>query len=201
MSGREFSVLGVAVLASVLIMGWIVWSERPVQTPAVIGDVKSAGEQTSAQPDVADIDEAYAATLRDTAEAVPNDVASRLSLGDLYFNAQRFEAAIPWYEEALALSPENVDASTKLGVSYYYTEQIDRSVETFEKSLTFDPTHQRALLSLGIVKAFGLQDLDGAIVAWEQVIEIEADSAEGRAAQDSLDRIRAAHGSSGADEP
>ena len=61
MSGREFSVLGVAVLASVLIMGWIVWSERPVQTPAAIGDVKSAGEQTSAQPDVADIDEAYAA--------------------------------------------------------------------------------------------------------------------------------------------
>ena len=201
MSGREFSVLGVAVLSSVLIMGWIVWSERPVLTPATIGDAKSAGEQTSTQTDVADVDEVYAETLRDTAEAAPNDVSPRLLLGDLYFTAQRFETAIPWYEEVLALSPENVDASTKLGVSYYYTGQIERSVETFEKSLTVDPTHQRALLSLGIVKAFGLQDLDGAMVAWEKVIEIEPDSAEGQAAQDSLDRIRATHESSGADEP
>ena len=201
MSGREFSALGVAILTSVLIRSWIVWSERPVLTPLTVGDMKSANEQTRAQSDVSDVDEAYVDTLRGAAEAAPNDVSPRLSLGDLFFTAQRFEAAIPWYEEVLVLSPENVDASTKLGVSYYYTGQIARSIETFEKSLTVDPTHQRALLSLGIVKAFGLQDLDGAMVAWEQVIEIEPDSEEGRAAQDSLDRIRATHGSSGAEEP
>jgi tetratricopeptide (TPR) repeat protein len=136
------------------------------------------------------------ATLEASAQSLPDDASPRVSLGDLYFEAQRFEEAIEWYDQALALNPADVDAGTNLGVSYYYSDQTERAIETFERSLEVDPSHQRALLSLGIVKAFGLQDLDGAIVVWERVVAIAPDSPEGLAAQDSLDRIRAAHGSS-----
>ena len=125
----------------------------------------------------------------------PEDVESRVALGNLYFDAHRFDQAIPWYEQALAVAPNNVDVSTDLGVSYYYMQQPGRAVAQFERSLDADPMHVKTHLNLGIVKSFGLQDLDGALTAWERVIEIAPDSVEAVAAQDALDRIGSVHGS------
>ena len=101
---------------------------------------------------------------------------------------RRFEQAILWYEAALELSPDHVDVWTNLGISYYYAGQTERAVVQFEQSLEIDPSNQRTLLSLGIVRAFGLQDIEGATALWERVIEIAPDSPEGRAARHSLDQ-------------
>ena len=196
MSGRELLILVVAATCTLSIAGWIVWSERPVQTSPTSARTTTSDPEPSARPAPRDVDETLVATLEASAQSLPDDASPRVSLGDLYFEAQRFEDAIEWYDQALALNPADVDAGTNLGVSYYYSDQTERAIETFERSLEVDPSHQRALLSLGIVKAFGLQDLDGAIVAWERVVAIAPDSPEGLSAQDSLDRIRAAHGSS-----
>lgn len=197
MSGRESLVLGVATLCSVSIMGWIVWSERPVpppspRVPTSSAATEPAGGAPALEPQA--VDESRVATLEASAESAPDDAAPRAALGDVYFGAQRFEDAIPWYEQALALSSGDPDVGTNLGVSYYYAGETARAIETFERALEADPSHQRALLSLGIVKAFGLQDLDAAIAAWEQVVAIAPDTPEGLAARDSLDRIRSAHG-------
>jgi cytochrome c-type biogenesis protein CcmH/NrfG len=48
-------------------------------------------------------------------------------------------------------------------------------------------------LNIGIVRAFGKQDLEGAAKAWQKVIELAPDSAEGRAAKQALDSVREAH--------
>ena len=42
-------------------------------------------------------------------------------------------------------------------------------------------------------EAFGKQDLDGALVAWQQVIELSPNSPEGQAARQALDSMRSAH--------
>ena len=52
--------------------------------------------------------------------------------------------------------------STDLGVAYYYLNQADRAIKQFEHSLTIDAKHTKTLLNMGIVKAFGKQDLAGA---------------------------------------
>ncbi len=78
------------------------------------------------------------------------------------FDAERYSEAITWYEAAVALKPTDANLSTDLGVAYYYTNQPDRAIAQFEKSLAADPKHTKTLLNLGIVKAFGKQDLDGA---------------------------------------
>ena len=188
---REPLVIAVSLLGSLAIMAWIVWSERPAPAPpSAVG--ATAGQGPAAEPA---LDEARAADLRARADGNPDDVAARVALGNLYYDAGRFDQAIPWYEQALTLAPDNVDVSTDLGVSYYYVQQPGRAVAQFERSLEVDPLHAKTHLNLGIVRAFGLQDLDGALAAWERVIEIAPDSAEAVAAQDALDRIRAAHGS------
>ena len=201
MTARELSVIVVAALCSISIMGWIVWSERADRTPLTALPVEDGRDDTGSGQISRDVDEVQVATLQTKAESTPEDISSRLALGDLYFRAGRFDEAIPWFEQAIALDPAHGEGRTNLGVSYYYSGQTSRAVETFEYLLEIYPEHQRALLSLGIVKAFGLQDLDGAMAAWERVIEIAPDSPEGLAARDSLERIRAAHESSGSDLP
>ena len=204
MSGREALVLALALGCSVALMGWIVWSERPASAPPPSASIDGALADAGGRPPEAALDETHVAALEAAAADAPDDDVSRLALGDLYFRARRFEQAILWYEAALELSQDHVDVGTNLGVSYYYAGQTERAVAQFEQSLEIDPLNQRALLSLGIVRAFGLQDIEGATALWDRVIEIAPDSAEGRAARDSLDRMGKAHGAfdgSGLDLP
>ena len=88
--------------------------------------------------------------------------------------------AVEWYEQALRLKPDDANVSTDLGVAYYYTDQPDKAIQQFEQSLTFDPKHTKTMLNMGIVKAFGKQDLAGAAAAWQQVIATAPDSPEAR---------------------
>ena len=193
---REMTLLAVPLLCAMAVIGWIVWSQRPPAPPATSVSAPSApsavapGGEAAALPA---LDEQEAADLRAQAEADPANVEVRVALGNLYFDAHRFDQAIPWYEQTLALRPDLVEVSTDLGVSYYYVDQPGRAVAQFERSLDVDPTHAKTHLNLGIVKAFGLQDLDGAMAAWEHVIEIAPESAEAIAARDAIDRIGGAH--------
>ena len=71
--------------------------------------------------------------------------------------------------------------------------QPDRALEQFGYALELDPKHAKTMLSMGVVRAFGKQDLDGAEAAWRQVIELAPDSGEARAAQEALELLKAAH--------
>ena len=86
-----------------------------------------------------------------------------------------------------------MNVSTDLGVSYYYSNQPDKALAQFDRSLKLDPKHAKTLLNVGIVKAFGKQDLDGASQAWQQVIAAAPDSPEAQAAKRALDGLRSAH--------
>ena len=178
-----------------LIVGWILGSQqptaRPPSTPASTAEANALSGSQSTSPRV--IDEAEVEALVADAERDPSNAAPRAALGDLYFDAERFDNAITWYEEALALDPSNVNVSTDLGVSYYYTDQPDRALEQFAHSLDVDPAHTKTILNMGIVRAFGKQDLEGAAETWERLIEIAPDSPEGRAARQALDSLRSAH--------
>src|SRR5207247_11447669 len=112
---------------------------------------------------------------------------------------------IKWYGDALKLAPNNVDVSTDLGVCYYYTNQPDKALAQFDKSLALDPRHVKTLLNVGIVKAFGKQDLKGATEAWQRVIELAPNTPEAQAAKRALDSLQSAHpgmtGGSGTTKP
>ena len=80
--------------------------------------------------------------------------------------------------------------STDLGVAYYYTNQPDRALAQFDKSLAADSKHIKTLLNVGIVRAFGKNDLPGAAKAWEQVVALAPDSPEGQAAKKGLEGVK-----------
>jgi cytochrome c-type biogenesis protein CcmH/NrfG len=179
-----------------LVAGWVIGSQyattRAVPVAAV--SAPAAAPAAPAQPPTPPpLDEAAVARLRGEADANPSSAAPRVALANLYFDAERYSDAVTWYEAALKLDARNADVSTDLGVSYYYMNQPDRALEQFAHSLSVNPRHTKTMLNLGIVRAFGKQDLEGASKAWEQVVAIAPASPEGQAAKRALDAMRNAH--------
>ena len=179
-----------------LIVGWILGSQqasggaRVAAAPSEAAAPASGGGQSS---QAVALDENRVQTLRNAAEQNPKDANSRVQLGNAYFDAERYTDAITWYEAALALTPNDPNVSTDLGVAYYYTNQPDRALKQFEHSLKVDPRHTKTLLNMGIVRAFGKQDLNGAAAAWQQVVAIAPDSPEGQTAKKALEGLQNAH--------
>ncbi|MGQ0735346.1 MAG: tetratricopeptide repeat protein [Acidobacteriota bacterium] len=177
-----------------LIAGWILGSQQAGGTArADAVTASAAGPASTAPAQAPPLDETRVKALRTAAEQDPKDVESRVQLANAYFDAERYPDAITWYEAAFALDRSDPNLSTDLGVAYYYTNQADRAVKQFEHSLSVDAKHTKTLLNMGIVKAFGKQDLDGAAAAWEQVVAIAPDSPEGQTAKKALDGLRNAH--------
>jgi tetratricopeptide (TPR) repeat protein len=188
---------GIAGIFFGLIAGWIIGSQQaglrpPTAAPAPQAAAAPAG---SAAPTTraAVLDEAQVTALKSVAEREPSSAGPRVQLGNLYFDAERYDDAIKWYEEAVKLAPKDVNVSTDLGVSYYYSNQPDKALAQFARSLKLDSKHAKTLLNIGIVRAFGKQDLDGASEAWQQVIAVAPDSPEAQAAKRALDSLRSAH--------
>jgi cytochrome c-type biogenesis protein CcmH/NrfG len=192
----ESIVFALAGVAFGLIAGWVIGTQQATpRAPA------AAPAQTSAAEPAADgagtraalLDEAQVTALKSVASREPSNAKPRAQLGNLYFDAERYAEAIQWYGEAVKLAPDDVNISTDLGVCYYYTNQPDKALAQFEHSLKIDPNHAKTLLNVGIVRAFGKQDLEGAVQAWQQVMKLSPESPEGQAAKRALDSLESAH--------
>jgi tetratricopeptide (TPR) repeat protein len=182
---------GIAGIAFGLIAGWIIGTQQATVRAPAAAPVASA-PATAAEPR-AILDETKVNALKSVAEREAKNPTPRVELANLYFDAEQFDEAIRWYEDALKLNPKDVNVSTDLGVSYYYTNQPDRAIAQLNRSLEIDPKHAKTLLNMGIVKAFARQDLEGASQAWEQVIQLAPESPEGQAAKRALDTFKSSH--------
>jgi tetratricopeptide (TPR) repeat protein len=182
-----------------LIAGWIIGTQQARLEPRTAQAPAAASTPAAAAAPV--LDEAKVSAYRSAAEREPANAGPRVQLGNLYFDAERYDEAIRWYSEAMKIDDRDPNVSTDLGVSYYYTNQPDKALAQFDHSLKLDPKHTKTLLNQGIVRAFGKQDLEGAERAWEQVIKLAPDSQEGQAARRALDSLRSAHPGGSAQKP
>src|SRR5262249_47614594 len=168
----ESIVYGIAGVIFGLIAGWIIGAQQATTVPRAPAPQSPAAAPASSASTTraAVVDQAQVNALKSVADRETSNPKPRTELGNLYFDAERYDEAIKWYADAMTLAPNDPNVSTDLGVSYYYTNQPDKALEQFAHSLTIDPKHTKTLLNVGIVKAFGKQDLEGAAQAWQQVI-------------------------------
>lgn len=185
-------VFGVAGSLFGLIIGWVLGTQNAAGSARLAAPVAQAAPATAGAPAQAPppLDQSRVQALQTVAEKDPKNVESRVQLGNMFFDSEQYPQAIAWYEQAFALNPADPNVSTDLGVSYYYTNQPDRALAQFEKSLVADPRHTKTLLNVGIVRAFGKNDLPGAAKAWEEVVALSPDSPEGQAAKKGLEGVR-----------
>src|SRR5690348_4232523 len=126
---------GIAGVLFGLIAGWIIGSQqaigRPSTAPPAAQQQASAGGQAGQNGQggqggqgggttrAAILDETQVNALKSVATREPSNPTPRVQLGNLYFDAERYDDAIKWYEDAIKLSPRDANLSTDLGVSYY----------------------------------------------------------------------------------
>jgi len=198
---KDSLIVGITGVFFGLLVGWIIGTQQGggrVPAPAATAAAAPAAAAGGGQQQPAAFDESRASALRSTAQQSPSDVASRVELGNMYFDAARYPEAAQWYEQALRVNPRDVNVSTDLGIAYYYMNDPDKALAQFDKSLAIDPRHAKTLMNIGIVRAFGKQDLKGAAEVWQKVVEVAPASDEARAARQALDGIRSAHPELGA---
>lgn len=174
-----------------LLVGWIIGTQQvPEPAPAVPAATTAAAPAPTSAPA---LDLARVQTLEEQATAEPANAAVRLELADLYFNAERYALAGPWYEAALEIEPDNPDANADVALVYYAQGDPDRGLAHIDRALAVNPQHSTALLNQGIIRAFGKQDLAGAEEAWQQVVTLAPGSVEAQQATRGLDALRQAH--------
>ena len=193
----ESVVFGIAGAFFGLIAGWIIGSQQASLSQRSAAPATQNAPPQSATPQAAEppavLDEKQVRALQTEAERDPKNAAARAQLGNLYYDAGRYTDAIKWYGESVALNPRDVNVSTDLGVSFYYNNQPDLAVKQLEHSLTIDPNHTKTLLNMGVVRAFGKQDLKGATDVWKRLVEVAPESPEGRQAKQALESLASAH--------
>jgi len=181
--------LGISGVLFGVLLGWILGSQQASGPGGSPTPPAAASSPTQAPP----LDLERAADLERQATARPDDAKVRADLGDLYFEAQRHDLAIPWYESALKIKRSNPEVHTDLALSLFYTNEVDRALKEIDAALAADPRHLKALLSQGFIRAFGKQDLPGAMQSWEQVIAVDPSSVEAGEARRQLNGLKGAH--------
>ncbi len=159
--------------------------------------------QSAPQQGALPVDQEIRALLQHIGEAEtqlladPNNPEVRVHIGNLYYdlalahdrvtdvaNAQEaWGRAARHYEAARELGVNDADMLTDLGTVYYRMNQPERAIETYDASLALNPRNANTWMNLGVVKRQALNDIPGAIAAWQEYLRLDPVSA-------NADRVR-----------
>jgi tetratricopeptide (TPR) repeat protein len=105
----------------------------------------------------------------------PKNAALENQIGLVYEKAHQFKEAAGYFEKSLQLDPKNVAVRADYASCLYYTGNVDGALAQLNQSLTYDPKHAGTLLNIGIIKWRGKNDVEGAVAAWEKVLQYHPD--------------------------
>src|SRR5947207_11450535 len=103
---------GVAGMLFGLIAGWAIGSQQPPVPPAPPPAAAAARPADSTSPPPAVLDEAKVNAFKAIIDKDPKNAEARVQLGNLYFDAERWDDASKSYEAALKLAPNDINVST-----------------------------------------------------------------------------------------
>lgn len=111
--------------------------------------------------------------------ANPDRFQAWTQLGNLYYDTGQYDKAVKAYEKSLELHSGTGDIWTDLGVMYRRTNRPQKAIEAFDKAMEIEPTHEISRMNKGIVLMYDLNDAQGAIASWEDLLAINPDAKSG----------------------
>lgn len=130
--------------------------------------------------------------LEQEVQADPENYQTWVNLGHLYFDTGQNEKAIDAYLTSLKYHDGNADLLTDLGVMYRRSGQPEKAVEWFDKAQQMDAQHQPSRFNEGIVRIYDLEDTEGGLASWEELLKINPDFANrnGQKLQELVDQMK-----------
>ena len=169
-----------------LVLGYVFAERQPVPPGrALMLGARPAGAQEEALPEghppVEASSGAEAQRLgQQTAEiesllaSNPDDAGLMAAMGNVYFDAGRWNDARDWYEKSLAVAPDDSNVITDLAVSYRNLKRAERAIELLDRALEIEPDHWQAWYNKVVVFHFDLHEHDQAAVALRKLQELRA---------------------------
>jgi cytochrome c-type biogenesis protein CcmH/NrfG len=172
-------VLAVICLLVGIAGGWFIrGSESPAaaatETPSASAPapaMANPGTQTPNPAEMQKMADTQAGPLIEKLKADPNNAGLLENIGNVYYDAQQYPAAIDYYQRALKIEPANTGVRTDMATAYWYTGNADTAIVEFQKSLSYDPNKANTLFNLGIVEWQGKMDIDKATAAWQKLLD------------------------------
>jgi cytochrome c-type biogenesis protein CcmH/NrfG len=172
-------VLAVICLLVGIAGGWFIrGSQSPAadaaETPSASAPAATsanAGAQTPTPSQVQKMADTQAGPLLEKLKADPANAGLLANLGNIYYDAQQYRAAIDYYQRALKIEPANTGVRTDMATAYWYTGNADTAIAEFQKSLSYEPNKANTLFNLGIVEWQGKMDIDKAVATWQKLLD------------------------------
>jgi len=183
---RDTLVFTVAGTVFGLVVGYMAASWDAVPRPAGPPGPAAAG----AAPAVPRLNPDEAKAMESLAARQPGDASVRVELGNLYMDAERWDEAIRWYREALALDPALPEVTTDLGACLVSSGRPAEALAEFEEVLKADPAHRNALYNRGIA-LLQLGRAKDAVAAWEELLRRHPDDPQLQGLRGRVEQLRA----------
>ena len=102
----------------------------------------------------------------------PTNARAWIELGNSYFDTGQPEKSIRAYRRALEINPNNANVWTDMGVMYRRSGNPQEALKSFDKAIEADPKHEVSRMNKGIVLLHDMNDIAGAIKAWEELLAV-----------------------------
>ena len=171
-----------------LVLGYIFAERQPVPPgKALMLGVGNTGNQSAGIPEghppvpaatgaeTQRLDQ-QVAEIQGLLAANPNDPGLMAALGNVYFDAGRWEDARSWYERSLQNSPGDANIVTDLAVVYRNLKQPERAIELLDEAIRIESDHWQAWYNKVVVLHFDLHDHDQAAVALRRLQQLRANN-------------------------
>lgn len=116
--------------------------------------------------------EVFEAILRQESRFVP----ALYHLGYNHFLLQRFDLALYYYEQALAIEPQNAHIIGEKGVLLFHQNKKEESLAAMDLAQSLEPDNPYRYASRAFIKD-SLGDLHGAIEDYRRALELDPDDA------------------------
>ena len=148
-AGRRRVTFGIVVVG-MLIAAWVLISSLSLDDGATGQQQTNAGGPPQGVMDDNALNAAAAPLLQQSTEN-PDDEGVMIAIGNLYYDAKRWETAIEWYSKALDKVPGNTDVRTDMGTAYFYSGDTENAKENWLKVIEQDPNKIQAHYNLAIL--------------------------------------------------
>jgi tetratricopeptide (TPR) repeat protein len=137
-------------------------------------------------------DEARASQLQSILTQDPTNKDALFEIGEMSFEAARWEDAISWLTKLVAVDPTNTNALNDVGTANFNLQLPDKAKEWWQKTLTVNANDIQAHYNLGFAY-FNTEprDLAAAVTEWEAVLRIDPQSQLAQTAKVHIDSMKA----------
>ncbi len=121
------------------------------------------------------VDPRVISQLEDTIRKDPENFNALRELGNIRYDQRNFTEAAALYAQALELRPDDINVRSDRGGAVLQGDRVDEAIAELRMVLTKEPTHPQALYILGVALLEGKGDREGALSAWNKLVESHPD--------------------------